>query len=168
MSVQLFLLCAELIAIELRKCENIEGIPVEDIIMLLNQYADDMDISSLFKQESLNAIMDKLEWFNKRSGFTLNSDKTHIFRIGALKDSEAKLYTQKGIAWTSDYISVLGVHINHKNLQPNYQMLLPRINTTLKSWQNRNLSLFGKINVVNTLIVSLFVYKDNGAAANQW
>ena len=71
-SVQLFLLCAELIAIELRQCEKIEGIPVQDIIMCLNQYADDMDIASLFKQKSIDGIMEKLQWFYYNSGFQLN------------------------------------------------------------------------------------------------
>ena len=42
---------------------------------------------------------------------------------------------------------------------PSYSELVEKTKKTLNNWHNRNLTLIGKIQVVNTLIASLFVYK---------
>ena len=130
--------------------------------LLLGQFADDMDIYQLFDQESLNAIVNILDTFHMHSGFTINYDKTQMYRIGSLKNIAAKLVTQKGIVWTNEPINVLGVYIAHDSetlIKLNYKPLVDRVSGILESWKRRNLSLIGKIQIVNTLIASLFVYK---------
>ena len=59
----IFLICAEILAIQLRKNETVKGIPVREIQNLLGQYADDMDIYMVKNQEALNVVFDILEWF---------------------------------------------------------------------------------------------------------
>ena len=159
MSVQLFLLCAELIAIDMRSCRSIEGIPVNDFLYLLNQYADDTNVASLFRQASLNAILNRLEWFRRNSGFALNYDKTELLRMGSQENANARLYTQKNLNWTEE-INVLGIDISHDHsfVLSNYNKLIAKAAAIFKSWRHRDLSLIGKICVVNTLIASLFVY----------
>lgn len=44
-------------------------------------------------------------------------------------------------------------------MQSNFAGLLDKCKTILNSWQNRQLSLSGKVIVINSLIASLFVYK---------
>ena len=110
MSIQIFLLCAELIVLELRQCRKISGIPVDDILFLLNQYANDMGISSL--SESLNSIFEMLEWFWQNAGFTLSYKKTSILRVGSLWNSNMQLYTMNQIAWTNEPVNVLGVNVS--------------------------------------------------------
>ena len=134
-SVQLFLLCAELIAIELRQCREIQGIPVNEFIFLLNQYADDMNISSLFNSISLNKILDKLDKFRQSSGFCISYNKTTIMRIGSLQHSDAKIVTQCDIAWTKE-IEVLGVHIGYSqdSVDYNYNRTIQKIKATLSPW----------------------------------
>ena len=162
-SVQIFLLCAEVIALELRQCEAIKGIPVEEIIHLLNQYADDMNVASLYNQESLNAIFSKLELFRQNSGFSINYDKTAIYRMGPVvhASAEAVLYTASQVAWTSKPINVLGITVSHQQheILNNYKVLAPKIRSVLNTWKGRNLSLMGKVLIINTLIGSLFVYR---------
>ena len=161
MSVQIFLLCAELIALELRQCRNIQGIPVDEILFLLNQYADDMGISSLFNQESVENIFQTLEWFRRNTGFTLSYEKTSILRIGSLWNSNAQLYTMNQIAWTNDPVNVLGVNISPDIAKQlgNYHDVIQKIDGILATWRCRGLSLLGKVNIVNSLIASLFIYK---------
>ena len=158
-SVQIFLICAELIAIELRECREIKGIPVEEFIFLLNQYADDMNVASLFDRLSINNILEKLEKFRLSSGFCISYDKTSILRIGSLRNSDAKIFTQANIAWTSE-INVLGIQIGYTqdSIDCNYDRVIQKIQGRLTPWVARNLSLCGKINVLNTLIGSLFNY----------
>ena len=162
MSSLLFLVCAEILAIELRGDEQIEGFSINDIKNLLGQYADDMDIYLLYKQESLARVMQHLERFKMQSGFCVSYEKTNIYRIGSLKGSKAELYTHPQIRWTSDPISVLGIKItsdDEEAIRLNYDPIMDKMKGIFKSWSNRSLSLMGKILVVNTLVASLFVHK---------
>ena len=158
----IFLCVAELLAIDLRSCDKIKGIPVMDIQNLLGQFADDMDIYMMFDQQSMSSVIDILENFRACSGFTVNYDKTNIYRIGSLRNSHATLYTQKPLKWTNEDINVLGIHICANDMEAitkNYEPIFKKIEVILKTWSNRSLSLHGKVNIINTLIGSLFVYK---------
>ena len=161
-SISYFLLVAEILALTLRKDREIQGIPVNDIIYLLSQFADDMDLFLIYSQQTLNRVLQIFEDFWSSTGFSLSYDKTKIMRIGSLKDSDAKLYTQKNLHWTGDPINILGICVANDEehaLVQNYQEMLTKIRTTLNKWRRRNLSLIGKVNIINTLIGSLFVYK---------
>ena len=161
-SVNLFLCVAEILALSLRANKEIDGIPVQDIINLLNQYADDLDVCSLFTQNSLDNILQGIEIFGRNTGFAVNYDKTKIYRVGSLKNSDATLYTQREIAWTNEPINVLGIWICHDeemSIKLNYEPLIDKTKQILESWENWSLSLIGKILVVNTMVASLFVYK---------
>ena len=158
----LFLICAEILAINLRSNSQIKGIPVNDITALLNQFADDMDIFMLADQNSLHQCLNCSQEFQAHTGFTVNYDKTQIYRIGSLKRSNAMFFTQEKLKWTNDSIEVLGVKIDHDDenvLRMNYQTIVPKVKNVLKSWSSRSLSLLGKVCIVNSLIASLFVYK---------
>ena len=41
-----------------------------------------------------------------------------------------------------------------------------KVRSILNSWKNRGLSLLGKVQVVNSLVASLFVYKNDGTTNN--
>ena len=95
-----------------------------------------------------------------QSGFTISYEKTTLYRIGSLRFSSAQLYELSEIAWTNQDISVLGVQIAHEDIvQKNYAPLVEKTRQIFGSWFNRGLSLIGKVQVVNTLVASLFVYK---------
>ena len=155
-----FLVIAEILAISLRENKNIEGITFKDVRNLLNQFADDMDICTLCKEQSIRAILGELENFRKHSGFTVSYEKTTLYRIGSLRFSSAKLYCIDQFRWSNEDINVLGVTITHEDLvDKNYNDIVSKIRKILQSWVNRGLSLIGKVQVVNTLVASLFVYK---------
>ena len=153
-----FLIVAELLAIEIRGNPQIEGITINEIKNILNQFADDLDIFG--NKKSVHAIFETLEAFKLQSGFQISYDKTSIYRIGSLKDSKAQEYTKHPVAWTSEDIKVLGIIISHDKIEnKNYIPLIDKARNILQSWEHRSLSLLGKINVVNTLVSSLFVYR---------
>ena len=157
-----FLVVAEIIAINLRNKEEIRGFPVDDIINVLSQFADDMDVFSLYDQESLNSILQEISKFHDHTGFTLSYEKTTLYRIGSLKKLNAKLYTQENIRWSNDTIKVLGVDIYHDQetlINKNYDDMVIKAKTVTEQWSKRHLSLFGKIAILNTLVASLFIYK---------
>ena len=155
-----FLVIAEILALSLRSNVNIQGITIRDIRNLLNQFADDMDIFSICDQKSIEAIHHELDSFRLQSGFTVSYDKTTIYRIGSLRHSNAAMYEVDQFMWSCRDINVLGVQIAHQDIvEKNYGTIVEKVNHVLNTWYNRGLSLIGKIQVVNTMVASLFVYK---------
>ena len=155
-----FLVIAEILAMALRENSKIEGISIGQIKNILNQFADDADVFSMNSKESLTEIFSELEKFRLQSGFTVSYDKTVLYRVGSLRHSNAVLYNMDQVAWSNEDINVLGVTIAHQDVvQKNYEPIVDKVKTTLNSWENRNLTLMGKILVVNSLVASLFVYK---------
>ena len=157
----LFLCVAELLAIALRNDESVKGLKLKEVMQFLNQFADDMDVISECDQESFNRILKHIHDFHDSTGFSLSYDKTSIYRVGSAVKSNAKLYSEKELNWTSETINVLGVDIfqTESELQQNYESVIVKAKNTLNSWENRHLSLLGKVTVINSLISSLFVYK---------
>lgn len=45
------------------------------------------------------------------TGLLVNYDKTNVYRVGSLADTDAKIYTTKEFNWTNEPISLLGVLI---------------------------------------------------------
>ena len=157
----LFLVVAEILAIILRGDNDIKGISLREIEQLLNQYADDMDVAMEHDQGTLDKVLHHINRFGKSTGFKLNYDKTTLYRVGSMQRSKAKLYTAQDIKWTDEGINVLGVHVCKQEhlIAKNYDDVINKAKKILSDWDKRNLSLYGKINVVNMLIASMFVYK---------
>ena len=144
----------------LRNNQQIQGITMSQIENFLNQFADDADVFSMNTEASLTAIFEELEKFRLQSGFCISYDKTVLYRIGSLRHSDACLYSMDQVAWSNEDITVLGVQIAHDNLvQKNYESVQTKVKSVLNSWENRGLTLWGKVLIVNTLVASLFVYK---------
>ena len=155
-----FLIVAEILALELRSNPHISGIVINSIKNVLNQFADDLDLFSENRKTSLEAIFQTLEFFKSQSGFSISYDKTTVYRTGSLRFADATLYDMSQVAWTSDDIKVLGTIIAKDNiLEKNFSSTLTQARQIMNNWTNRPLSLLGKVNIVNTLVASLFVYK---------
>ena len=158
----LFLVVAELLAIRIKADSEIKGIFVKEILQLLNQYADDTDVCSIMDESSYRAIITQLQDFGHHTGFKLNYDKTTVYRIGSARESNAKYYTEPDIKWTSETINVLGIDISHDvdtQLSVNYEKVIDRAQTILQKWENRHMSMIGKIEIINTMVALLFVYR---------
>ena len=155
-----FLIVAEILALEIRANPDIQGVTINKIKHILNQFADDLDLFSENKKGSLVAIFDTLEKFRTNSGFTVSYDKTCVYRIGSLRHSNAIMYDLSQVAWTTDDIKVLGVIVANDNIvEKNFKDVFEKSKSIMQAWSHRNLSLIGKIKIVNTLVASLFVYK---------
>ena len=161
-SAYYFLVIAEVLAIELRKDPDLQGIAINEIMRILGQYADDMDLYLLGDEQNIRNALNKINKFGKCSGFQISYEKTTMLRIGSMKRAKASIYTKENIKSTTQSISVLGVKIStnrKENLKNNYQMIIESIPAILNSWGKRSLSLMGKVMIVNSLVASLFVYK---------
>ena len=149
----------ELLAIFIRKNEKIKGIKCKNTEYKISQYADDTTIKA--ENESLNEILVTLEEFRKFSGWKINMKKTNVLRLGSLKKSELVLESGRKLTWTDGSISVLGAEITvelETICDINYTDRIKGLEQTLNSWEYRNLSLLGKICIVNTLGISKLIF----------
>ena len=159
-SAFLFNILVETMAIELQK-NLTHSIKVEGSVHSVNQYADDTGLFSEYHHNSLKEMTEQLERFHQQSGLKISYNKSLIYRIGSLKDSDAMLYTKKPLAWTNIGYETLGIFVTHREdlMNKNFSPILHKMKSVFSAWQNRGLSLGGKIVVINSLISSLFVHK---------
>ena len=100
--------------------------------------------------------------FIKNTGLKANLEKSTIFRVGSKRGMTEKLDVKAKFKWSNDNISVLGLLIQLDNLnyiqELNFESVIKKAEITLSSWAVREMSILGKIEIVNTLVSSLFVY----------
>ena len=126
------------------------------------QFADDALLFSMYDQISQEAIVQTLIIFERNSGLKLNYDKSTVYRLGSLHNSNAKLYTSKELNWTNEKIKLLRIDIGTRQIvNTNYEGIHDKIKSILHLWKYRGLSLIGKITMIKALIGSLFVDKMN-------
>ena len=157
----LFILVMETLAIKIRQNKKIKGLKVGDQELLLILFTDDMGLVLDFKQEVWDNVVYEMDRFQENTGMKINYDKTTVYRLGSLKNSDAKFYSQHKLMWSKNPFKVLGVEIGYDCdiCELNYSPLISKTEALLKLWKSRDLSLFGKILIVNTLVGSLFNYK---------
>ena len=160
-SPAIFLLTGEILANKIRNNRDIRGIKIKNVEYLISQFADDMDLYLPFDKHVLNTVCKELSNIEQNTGLKVSYDKTSLYRIGSIADSNAKLYTDRKIAWTNDSICTLGVdlHTTNHNLIRNFDQIIIKLETISEMWYYRSLTLMGKVLVVNTLMSSLFVYR---------
>ena len=114
-----------------------------------------------FCNESINATFDIFDDFGKSSGLKINYSKTEILRIGSMKSSNSRLYTAKEVSWSNDSIRILGIEITVNNdiEKLNVLPLISKMENIIKMWSWRQLTLYGKITIINTLLLSQLVYR---------
>lgn len=107
------------------------------------------------RNKTLNNFLAQIDKF-RMSGLTLNYDKTHIMRIGSLRNADARFYTLKPLHWVDPFsqegIKVLGVKLGT-------QEALDKLVKIVGVWQRRNLNIMGRIVIINSLMLSITVYK---------
>ena len=90
----------------------------------------------------------------------ISYEKTTLYRIGSIADTEAKCYTIRQVQWTNEAINTLGITLySHKDSSRNLEEAFDKLKVVCKMWYYRSLTLVGKVLIINTLMSSLFVYK---------
>jgi len=157
LSPYLFILAMELLAINIRQDQNIEGIDVAGYTQKICLYADD---TTCFMKDTKSAInlFKVLKDFEKVSGFKINKDKTEGVWIGSLKHSESRPFN---IRWPENTVKGLGVHFSHDITaaeNENFKPVIESIKNKYKIWKMRNLSLTGRILIAKTLGLSKILF----------
>ena len=127
---------------------------------MYSAYADD---STFFLKnvESIRELIKVFSVFSSFSGLKPNLSKCEIAGIGLLKGVNRAVCGMKSIDLTSDSIKILGTHFSYneniKN-ERNFVKIVSDIQKILKLWNQRNLSIEGRIVIFKTLAISKLVY----------
>ena len=85
-----------------------------DQVKTLRQYTDDLWTSTEFEERPFNELLKEFSLYAHFTGLKINYDKTEILCIGALRNSDAKFYSNLPLHWSDGLISVLAIVI-HSN-----------------------------------------------------
>ena len=156
-----FVWTGELLAHLINSNKDIVGISVNGLEALLAQFAD--DTSSYLKYDELvvKSFYDTLRCVEANTGLTISYDKTALYRVGSIRNTNAKFYSVENVNWSNDPIKTLGIAVNcdGSSANDNWEGLLRKVQNVCDIWYNRSLTLVGRVLVVNTLVSSLCVYK---------
>lgn len=162
LSPYLFILCSEILALQIRENNNIHGICIGNKTYKVNQYADDTQIFSQFDEVSINEIIQTFNEFTQASGLLINYDKTEVLRLGAVRNTNVKLQTYPELKWTNEQIQILGIIVTTnltKLNELNFDPIITKMNNIIKIWSRRKLTLMGKVTIIKSLLESQLIYR---------
>lgn len=156
-SPYLFLLCAEILGILIRNNEDIKGIVVKDKECKISQFADDTEFTLDGSEKSFTTTFQVLDAFAKISGLKINYDKTLAVWIGSEKYSDKRFMPHYRIVWDPGIFRLLGIKFTvelNKMPKINFEGKLHEIRRLLTAWGKRNLTPYGKICIMKSLVAS--------------
>ncbi len=163
LSPYLFILAAEILAIHIRHDPNIEGIKINDQTeSKISQYADDTALSLSYSANTIANVKQTFDKFEIVSGLKVNYDKTEILRIGPIQGLHCVLCPDINMKWTNGPIPLLGIDICpnlEQLLEINYSNVIKKIRSSADLWKRRKLTLYGKVVIIKTFLLSQIIYK---------
>ena len=160
LSAYIFILCLEILFIQIRNDSSIKGFKFNNIEITLTAFAD--DTTFLVKDvQSLRRILKLSKTFEIFSSLKFNVEKCEACWIGRSRSKHTKPIQCKWISLTQSCIKILGAHFTYnKQLDEkmNFYRLIIDSRTLLNTWKQRWLSLAGKIQTFKSLIASKPVY----------
>lgn len=157
LSPYLFILVTEMMAAKIRQANDIKGFQVRDNEYKVLQYADDTS-GVLHDLKSARIFLDVVGEFGKYSGLNLNVEKTEGMWLGSNRYSQRK---PLGIAWPDRPIRILGIFFSYDEAaceQLNYIDRIDKAQRITNMWMGRNLTLYGRSQIIKTFIMSQFTY----------
>ena len=121
----------------------------------VDAYADDVSLTLPRSEASIREVVDTLDRFEKISGLRVNKDKTQVLRIGKGATSDPILCGDLGLQWV-ERLNILGIKLsaNPHEILENFDEKIEDIEKLLNNFTYRNITVYGRIQVVKTLALS--------------
>ena len=166
LSPVLFLLVAQVFSRRLQMNDGIRGLNINGIDILLSLYADDTDIFLNATFHCLEVVLVELQTFGLMSGCKVNFDKTICIPLGRAKTNQQltnAITAKYGRNFLSDDFTALGIKFNNKSTgreiaEQNYSSKLMKALENLNLWKARDLTIYGRVTLIKSTIMSQFVY----------
>ena len=169
LSMPLYVLTAETMAINIRNNSNIHGLrpPDSETELKLSQFADDTTLL-LTDESSITETFNVFDRYERASGAKINKGKCKGLWSGGFSHRTDQLY---GFSWYNDYIpdKVLGQYFGNVDCtQRNWDAKIQRINNIIGAWRHRELSFKGRALLINSLLTSTLWYNVTSLSVPSW
>ena len=145
----------------IRQNKNIKGYTLFNIEFKINQFADDTSLFLDGSQQSFEYCIQTILEYAKYSGLAMNFDKTKVVWFGCEHPPETVYLPHFKFDWNPTSFTLLGIEFTKdlKNITDiNINKKLTEIIKDINEWSRRDLTPFGKITVIKTLLVSKIVH----------
>ena len=157
----LFVIAIEILLIRIRSDKDIlpyrffAGMGQNPIETKVDGYADDLTLLLPRIERALRAAMRAVENFYNISGLKLNRDKTQVLKIGHRAQNDAEICGDLGLTYVKE-LKILGVTFtpNPADMEINFVDKISEIETLLSRWNFRNITCFGRVELVKSLALS--------------
>lgn len=111
-----------------------------------------------------NELFNTFHKFGDLSGCRLNIQKSQAFHIGNARNVFPEFHRARGLCWPTDYIVYLGIKIPIEAyniaqiFKLNLESKIPAIGTVCRIWSQRQLTVYGKITIIKSLIIPRMLY----------
>ena len=105
-------------------------------------------------------ILQLLKDFQSISGLKTNIEKTIAYKLGIDQGPELPI-NHFGLTWSTGVINLLGVTLSNDketSKDENFKHRIKGMETLTKIWASRNLSLKGKLTIINSLLIPKLIY----------
>ena len=166
LSLPLYVIQGEVTAININNNQNIKGIkiPNNNKEIEICQYADDSNFL-LTEQKSIEPVIGFFQKLNKATGSTINLEKTRVLPINTDQTSEIQKHEKNiTILEQHQYIEILGIFFSEDSKETillNWQNTLTKMENHIQKMSTRQLSLYGKTVLINTLILAKTTFLIN-------
>ena len=155
----LFVIGVEILSNAIKRSKEIEGIQiVPNKSIKITQYADD---TTVFVKDirSVHRLFDLLQQFENCSGLRINQSKSEILWLGSLRQRKDSILKLK---LSDETVYALGVYFSYDEelaTKRNFFEKLPKLKKILNIWSSRDISIYGRVNIVKTLAISKLTLK---------
>ena len=154
----LFVIGVEILSNAIKRSKEIEGIQIDQNKSIkITQYADD---TTLFVKNirSVHRLFDLLRQFENCSGLRINQSKSEILWLGSLRQRKDSILNLK---LSDETVYALGVYFSYDEelaTKRNFFEKLPKLKKILNIWSSRDISIYGRVNIVKTLAISKLTF----------
>jgi exonuclease III len=170
LSCAIFIICIDPLLRNLNKNKNIKEIRItnkegrdEKLNFKSAAYADDISVVCKNDKTSIQNIFFEYERLTRKSGLELNADKTEILKLNnpAKEEFEIQYNGLKFKIQNVDKIKICGLFYcasldEEYNL--NVKAKIDKLQTKIKLWSHRHLTMEGKVLIVKTFGLSQIIY----------
>lgn len=150
LSPYLYLICAEVLSIIIQEKEekNQRHENINDMEVLISQFADDTTLCIDGSEESFNESLQSHRKIALISGLKINYEKTQLVWIGSRKKTSGEILRDRTICRDPGIFKVLGIKFSTDITQitsANYEGRLTEIKRILYAWSKRQNASLGEL-----------------------
>ena len=155
LSMLLYAIQSEAFARHVQLNNNIKGFRIGRCEQKLQQYADDNTLITS-TAGSVTAMIGEFDLLRQVTGQRINEEKTLIMCLG--DELKQQLMSSPQSSRVRDTIKILGQHYGHNSANLTWEEKLSKVHAVLNCYKARQLTWIGRINILNSLAMSLIIY----------